>query len=193
MWTNPTSTIPSPSCAGCAPATKSTTTSCYDDEALVQAVKLSHRYVTDRRLPDKAIDLIDEAAAKLRVAFYSMPDRLKQMKLELDKLVACGGTGVGQPRLRSGRPGQDAARQAGIPVSRGSAASGTTMPTWTRSWTPTTSPTSSARGPVSPSRACWRPSPRSCCTWKTACASASSARSAPWRLSATPSAAHAAV
>ncbi len=59
----------------------------FDDEALVQAVKLSHRYVTDRRLPDKAIDVIDEAAAKLRVAFYSMPDRLKQMKLELDKLV----------------------------------------------------------------------------------------------------------
>jgi len=33
----------------------------YDDAALVEAVKLSHRYVTDRRLPDKAIDLIDEA------------------------------------------------------------------------------------------------------------------------------------
>jgi ATP-dependent Clp protease ATP-binding subunit ClpC len=58
----------------------------FDDEALVQAVKLSHRYVTDRRLPDKAIDLIDEAAAKLRVAFYSMPDRLKEMKAELAAL-----------------------------------------------------------------------------------------------------------
>ncbi len=47
----------------------------FDDEALVQAVKLSHRYVTDRRLPDKAIDLIDEAAAKLRVAilFHAGP------------------------------------------------------------------------------------------------------------------------
>ncbi|MBC7243030.1 MAG: AAA family ATPase, partial [Anaerolineae bacterium] len=43
------------------------------DEALEAAVRLSHRYVTDRRLPDKAIDLIDEAAAKLRVAIYSMP------------------------------------------------------------------------------------------------------------------------
>jgi len=60
----------------------------YDDEALVQAVKLSHRYVTGRRLPDKAIDLIDEAAAKLRVAIYSMPSNLKEKKVELDELLA---------------------------------------------------------------------------------------------------------
>ncbi len=60
----------------------------YEDEALVQAVKLSHRYINDRRLPDKAIDVIDEAAAKLRVAIYSMPPMLKTMKEELDKLVA---------------------------------------------------------------------------------------------------------
>jgi len=58
----------------------------YDDEALVQAVKLSHRYVADRRLPDKAIDLMDEAAAKLRVAMFLMPARLKEMKHQLDKL-----------------------------------------------------------------------------------------------------------
>ena len=60
----------------------------FEDEALVQAVKLSHRYVTDRRLPDKAIDLMDEAAAKLRVAIYSMPARLKEMKADLAKLTA---------------------------------------------------------------------------------------------------------
>lgn len=60
----------------------------FEDEALVQAVKLSHRYVNDRRLPDKAIDLMDEAAAKLRVAMYSMPSSLKTMKEELDKLIA---------------------------------------------------------------------------------------------------------
>jgi ATP-dependent Clp protease ATP-binding subunit ClpC len=60
----------------------------YDDEALVQAVKLSHRYVSDRRLPDKAIDLMDEAAAKLRVAMYLMPPRLKEMKGQLNQLQA---------------------------------------------------------------------------------------------------------
>lgn len=51
-------------------------------------MKLSSRYVTDRRLPDKAIDLIDEAAAKLRVALYSMPPDLKNKKSELDRLKA---------------------------------------------------------------------------------------------------------
>ena len=58
----------------------------YSDEALVEAVKLSHRYVTDRHLPDKAIDLMDEAAAKLRVALYSLPDDLKTLKTEIDRL-----------------------------------------------------------------------------------------------------------
>ena len=60
----------------------------FSDEALVAAAKLSARYVTDRRLPDKAIDLIDEAAAKLRVALYSLPDNLKDMKREIDRLSA---------------------------------------------------------------------------------------------------------
>jgi len=60
----------------------------FSDDALVAAVKLSARYVTDRRLPDKAIDLMDEAAAKLRVALYSLPADLKQMKTELERLQA---------------------------------------------------------------------------------------------------------
>jgi ATP-dependent Clp protease ATP-binding subunit ClpC len=60
----------------------------FSDEALTAAAQLSARYVTDRHLPDKAIDLMDEAAAKLRVALYSLPDDLKKMKSELDRLVA---------------------------------------------------------------------------------------------------------
>ncbi len=59
----------------------------FSDAALVQAAKLSSRYVTDRRLPDKAIDLIDEAAAKLRVALYSLPDDLKELRSEIDHLL----------------------------------------------------------------------------------------------------------
>jgi ATP-dependent Clp protease ATP-binding subunit ClpC len=59
----------------------------FSDDALVEAAKLSARYVTDRRLPDKAIDLIDEAAAKLRVALYSLPDDLKDLKSEIDRLL----------------------------------------------------------------------------------------------------------
>ncbi len=60
----------------------------YTDEALEQAVRLSHRYVTERKLPDKAIDLIDEAAAKLRVAMYSMPTELKAKKARIAELAA---------------------------------------------------------------------------------------------------------
>jgi ATP-dependent Clp protease ATP-binding subunit ClpC len=60
----------------------------FADDALVAAARLADRYVTDRRLPDKAIDLMDEAAAKLRVALYSMPPDLKSMKSEIDKLQA---------------------------------------------------------------------------------------------------------
>jgi ATP-dependent Clp protease ATP-binding subunit ClpC len=60
----------------------------FSEDALVAAARLSSRYVTDRRLPDKAIDLMDEAAAKLRVALYSLPPELKTMKSELDRLQA---------------------------------------------------------------------------------------------------------
>jgi ATP-dependent Clp protease ATP-binding subunit ClpC len=60
----------------------------FSDESLVAAARLSNRYVTDRHLPDKAIDLMDEAAAKLRVALYSLPQELKEMKTEIDRLAA---------------------------------------------------------------------------------------------------------
>ncbi len=60
----------------------------FTDEALTAAARLSSQYVPDRRLPDKAIDLIDEAAAKLRVMLYSLPQDLKQAKGEIDRLAA---------------------------------------------------------------------------------------------------------
>ncbi len=60
----------------------------FSDDALVAAARLSSRYVTDRHLPDKAIDLMDEAAAKLRVALYSLPQELKDMKSDIDRLSA---------------------------------------------------------------------------------------------------------
>ncbi|MFP4321669.1 MAG: ATP-dependent Clp protease ATP-binding subunit [Anaerolineales bacterium] len=59
----------------------------FSDASLEAAAKLSHRYISDRKLPDKAIDLMDEAAAKLRVALYSMPTTLKEMKQEIDMLA----------------------------------------------------------------------------------------------------------
>jgi len=58
------------------------------DDALEAAANLSSRYMTGRKLPDKAIDLMDEAAAKLRVALYSLPDDLKNDRKEIDRLLA---------------------------------------------------------------------------------------------------------
>ena len=60
------------------------------DEAIIAAVELSQRYITDRFLPDKAIDLIDEAAAKLRMEMNSKPEELdeldrKVMQLEIER------------------------------------------------------------------------------------------------------------
>ncbi|MFN8395393.1 MAG: ATP-dependent chaperone ClpB [Bacteroidia bacterium] len=56
------------------------------DGAIVAAVELSHRYISDRQLPDKAIDLMDEAAAKLRLEIDSMPEDLDELERKLRKL-----------------------------------------------------------------------------------------------------------
>ena len=60
------------------------------DSALVAAVTLSHRYISDRFLPDKAIDLVDEAAALIRAEIDSMPSELDEatrriMQLEIER------------------------------------------------------------------------------------------------------------
>ncbi len=56
------------------------------DEAIINAVQLSQRYITDRFLPDKAIDLIDEAASKLRMQINSMPTELDEVQRKLRQL-----------------------------------------------------------------------------------------------------------
>ncbi len=79
------------------------------DEALVAAARLSHRYVTDRRLPDKAIDLVDEAAAKVRVALHTLPPDLKRMEAEIHRL---------QMEEEAASNGRDYERAAEIKVRR---------------------------------------------------------------------------
>jgi ATP-dependent Clp protease ATP-binding subunit ClpB len=56
------------------------------DEAIIAAVELSVRYITDRYLPDKAIDLIDESAAKLRLEMNSMPEELDKLERQIRQL-----------------------------------------------------------------------------------------------------------
>ncbi|MCK4250798.1 AAA family ATPase, partial [candidate division WOR-3 bacterium] len=65
-----------------------------DDSAIVAAAKLSDRYITERYLPDKAIDLIDEACARARIEIYSMPDNLKEMDKKLERLNKQGKEAV---------------------------------------------------------------------------------------------------
>ncbi len=55
------------------------------DEAIVAAVELSKRYINDRFLPDKAIDLIDEASSKARIKTYVMPDEIKKIEESIEK------------------------------------------------------------------------------------------------------------
>ena len=80
------SRTPSPSCAGCASATRRTTRCAITDAALVAAATLSNRYITSRQLPDKAIDLIDEAASRLRMEIDSSPEEIDQLRRTVDRM-----------------------------------------------------------------------------------------------------------
>ena len=55
------------------------------DEAIESAVELSSRYINDRFLPDKAIDLIDEASSKLRLSSLKEPDSLKEKEMKIEE------------------------------------------------------------------------------------------------------------
>ena len=89
------------------------------DSAIVAAAMLSHRYIADRFLPDKAIDLIDEAASRLRIEIDSMPTeideverRIQQLEIELQALKKENGRRVRRAprgdRERAGGPARSA-------------------------------------------------------------------------------------
>ena len=69
---------------GCASATSSTTASTITDEALEAAAELADRYISDRFLPDKAIDLIDEAASRMRIKSMSAPPVYRDLEEEIE-------------------------------------------------------------------------------------------------------------
>ena len=103
------------------------------DDAIIAAVELSNRYITDRFLPDKAIDLMDEAAAKLRMERDSVPEeldeitrRLKQLEIEREAIrreaESVGGdsvaaASVGSDSPASGSVGSPASGYVGSPAS----------------------------------------------------------------------------
>ena len=61
-----------------------------DDSALNAAAKLSDRYITERKLPDKAIDLLDEACSYLRLRLSDMPDEIKELEKKIEKITEEG-------------------------------------------------------------------------------------------------------
>ena len=94
------------------------------DAAIIAAATLSHRYITDRFLPDKAIDLIDEAAAALRMQLDSLPveideieRRIVQLEIERQALLketdAHSRERLGQARNRACRPARAVQRAQG--------------------------------------------------------------------------------
>ena len=75
-----------------------------EDEALEAAVELSDRYITDRFMPDKAIDLIDEASAKIRIENLTTPPEISRLKEDIEKLssekeIAIKGKSFGEASL----------------------------------------------------------------------------------------------
>jgi ATP-dependent Clp protease ATP-binding subunit ClpC len=64
------------------------------DEALRAAASFSHRYISDRFLPDKAVDLLDEAASQLRIETTMLPDDLRELELRLQEITREGAAAV---------------------------------------------------------------------------------------------------
>ncbi len=87
------------------------------DQALVAAANLADRYISDRHLPDKAIDLIDEAGSRMRIRRMQTPPDYKELENELSRVVQSKNGGGGGPTLRgsgqAARQGEAAARAEG--------------------------------------------------------------------------------
>lgn len=89
-----------------------------EDDALISAVNLSHRYITNRFLPDKAIDLVDEAASKLRLEMNSVPEPIAELnsdirQLEIEKeAIKREGTSLKSEKIRKELSGKIAERDA---------------------------------------------------------------------------------
>ncbi len=81
------------------------------DNALIAAAKMSARYITDRFLPDKAIDLIDEAASKVKLASYVAPDDLSHLREELEKVKKEKESAIGEQNFEKAASLRDKERE----------------------------------------------------------------------------------
>ncbi|MFC1668198.1 ATP-dependent Clp protease ATP-binding subunit [Chlamydiota bacterium] len=82
------------------------------DEALEQAAQLSDRYITGRFLPDKAVDLVDEAGARARISAYTEPDNIKGMKANIEEINVLKETAVREQDFEKAARFRDQERSA---------------------------------------------------------------------------------
>ena len=146
------------------------------DEAVKAAADLSIRYITDRHLPDKAIDLIDEAASRVRLRHASAPPALREAQKELDRLTKEKDAAINNQEYEEAatlRESEATARES-VDAQRasGSRRSPATSPRSTRR----RSPRSSRCGPASRSPGSRRRSPSGCSRWRSPSTAGSSAR-----------------
>ena len=148
------------------------------DQALVAAANLADRYISDRYLPDKAIDLIDEAGSRLRIKRMATPPDLREIEQKLNEVQEAKKSAVEEQRFEEAGRLRDQEKalleEKAAKEQRGQGRAASTCST--RS-TRKPSPRCSASGPASRSTSSPRKRPRSSSTWRTSCTSGSSARS----------------
>ena len=161
------------------------------DEALEAAAKLSERYITDRFLPDKAIDLIDEAASKKKLSTLTAPPDVKELRR---RSKPCKRTKKKPSRRRITKkpPSSGTKKSACRKKSRKKRGNGRKLPPLTPLWSRRTiSPISWQAGQTSPSKSWRRKRAKSCGIWNKSCMSGSSGRTKRSPLLRKPSAADA--
>ncbi len=126
------------------------------DAAMVAAASLSDRYISDRFLPDKAIDLLDEAASKLRIESTMLPPSLREMELRLQELAREGAAAVQEQEYERAAQLKEQTDKIQSTFSRPRMRGWRRRALLTRRWTRTTSRGSSAHGRASPCSACCR-------------------------------------
>ena len=152
------------------------------DQALVAAANMADRYIADRFLPDKAIDLIDEAGSKLRIRRMDTPPEYKQLEEQIVKVRRDKESALDRSVVRRGRapPGEgEAAPRA--EDRRRSRSSAPAVPTCSTSSTRRSSPRCWPCGRASPSTGSPRRRRPSSCAWRTSSTSGSSASTTPSR------------
>ena len=164
------------------------------DQALVAAANMADRYISDRFLPDKAIDLIDEAGSRLRIKRMDTPPEYKEIEAEISDVVRDKKIAVEEQRFEDAGDLRDRERRNFSPSAKKSKPkSRRRVPTCSTKSTKKLSPRCFRYGRVSPSTSSPKKRPNASSTWKPNCTSGSLVKNRPSRPCLVPSAAHARV